>query len=88
MNRQFGHVKILKRAGRGHDPSGIEATQEGSCAVICPACPQPGRNLPSNWRNAPDNIKYVNFLLQTFLSLRWLIHFVQMAIRAFYERGR
>ena len=48
---------MLKRSGRGHDPAGIQATQEGECAVVCPACPQPGRNLPPNWRKAPKSIQ-------------------------------
>lgn len=59
MNRQFGHLKILKRAGRGHVTGGVEATPEGACAIVCPACPQPGKNLPANWQSAPDNIKYI-----------------------------
>lgn len=51
---------MLKRSGRGCDPSGIEATIMGECAVECPACPHPGKNLPANWKNADENMKYVN----------------------------
>lgn len=50
---------MLKRAGRGHDPAGVEATKEGECAVICPACPQPGKNMDDNWQNAPESIQHV-----------------------------
>lgn len=42
----------LKRAGRGHDPSGIDGTPPGSLVVECPACPHPGQNLPIGWENA------------------------------------
>ena len=42
----------LKRAGRGHDPEGVENTPPGNLTVECPACPHPGRNLPENWRDA------------------------------------
>ena len=44
---------MLKRSGRGHDPAGIDATQEGECAVECAACPHPGRNLPDGWDKVP-----------------------------------
>ncbi|OBZ77742.1 hypothetical protein A0H81_02190 [Grifola frondosa] len=27
--------------------------REGECAVLCPACPQPGKNLPEDWATAP-----------------------------------
>jgi hypothetical protein len=27
-------------------------TSEGECMVLCPACPQPGKNLPIGWENA------------------------------------
>ena len=40
---------MLKRAGRGQDPTGAVSTAEGELAVECPACPHPGRNLPEGW---------------------------------------
>ncbi|KAH7905401.1 hypothetical protein BJ138DRAFT_1138292 [Hygrophoropsis aurantiaca] len=58
MIRQWRHLRSLKRSGRGHDPAGIEATREGECAVLCPACPQPGKNLPSDWKEAPLHLQY------------------------------
>jgi len=43
----------FKCAGRGQDPSGIDGTplEVGGLAVECPACPHPGRNLPTGWEN-------------------------------------
>lgn len=40
---------MLKRAGQGQDPAGVNATEPGELAVECPACPHPGRNLPEHW---------------------------------------
>lgn len=54
--RWWRHLKMLKRAGRGHDPDGVDATQPGSLAVECPACPHDGRNLPENWQAAPKGV--------------------------------
>jgi hypothetical protein len=51
--REWHHLKMLKRAGRGHDPLGVDYTEQGQCAVLCPACPQPGKNLPDGWENEP-----------------------------------
>ncbi|KAG1738072.1 uncharacterized protein EDB91DRAFT_1249369 [Suillus paluster] len=48
------HLKMLKRFGRGHNPAGVSGTKEGECAVLCPACPQPGKNLPSDWKEGPN----------------------------------
>ena len=53
--REWRHVRLLKRMGRGHDPDGIEGTREGECAVLCPACPHPGKNLSEDWENAPQD---------------------------------
>lgn len=50
---------MLKRSGRGHDPLGVESTVDGECAVECPACPHPGKNLPAKWKDAPETIRYV-----------------------------
>ncbi|KAH7918799.1 hypothetical protein BV22DRAFT_1199825 [Leucogyrophana mollusca] len=53
MVRKWRHLKMLKRSGRGHDPEGVDATKEGECAVLCPACPHPGKNLPADWESVP-----------------------------------
>ncbi|KAJ7764813.1 hypothetical protein B0H16DRAFT_1310446 [Mycena metata] len=66
MTRQYRHLLLLKRAGRGHDPSGIFGTQPGECAVLCPACPRPGVNLPEGWENASPEQR---FLYVLFLAL-------------------
>jgi hypothetical protein len=57
MMREWWNLKMLKRAEHGHDPAGVNATKEGECAVLCPACPQPGKNLPPDWRDAPEEIQ-------------------------------
>jgi hypothetical protein len=48
---------MLKRAGHGHDPEGIANTKPGECALLCPACPHPGKNLPENWKDAPPQFR-------------------------------
>lgn len=54
MVREWRHIKLLKRAGRGHHPDGPRP-EAGECAVVCPACPQPGRNLPEGWKEDEPN---------------------------------
>ncbi|KAJ7434610.1 hypothetical protein B0H11DRAFT_1757333, partial [Mycena galericulata] len=66
MAREWRHLQMLKRAGRGHAPDGVDGTKDGECALLCPACPQPGKNLPPNWKNAP---KEKRFLYALFLAL-------------------
>ncbi|KZS99651.1 uncharacterized protein LAESUDRAFT_765307 [Laetiporus sulphureus 93-53] len=53
MMHQWRHLKLIKHVGRGHDPDGISATPPGGCTVLCPACPQPGKNLPKDYEQAP-----------------------------------
>ena len=55
---QWRHLVMLKRAGCGHDPPGVSDTSQGRCVAICPACPQPGKNLPTNWKSAPEDERY------------------------------
>ncbi|KAG9310751.1 hypothetical protein JVU11DRAFT_9359 [Chiua virens] len=59
MAREWRHLKMLKRSGRGHDPSGVGNTKGGECALLCPACPQPGKNLPDNWDKAPKDKQWL-----------------------------
>ncbi|CAK5278522.1 unnamed protein product [Mycena citricolor] len=63
MARQWAFLLRLMRAGRGHDPCGVESTRAGECAVICWACPFQGRNLPNDWRNAHPSFWFVFMLL-------------------------
>ncbi|KAG6806067.1 hypothetical protein H0H92_012822, partial [Tricholoma furcatifolium] len=53
--RQWRNLKMVKRAGRGHEAGGIKDTKPGDCAVLCPACPQPNINLPSGWNRVADD---------------------------------
>jgi hypothetical protein len=53
MALQWRHLKMLKRGGCGHDPSGMAGIWEGELAVACPSCPHAGINLPEGWENTP-----------------------------------
>ncbi|KAG1789133.1 uncharacterized protein HD556DRAFT_1447197 [Suillus plorans] len=45
--------------GCGHDSNGVLGTKEGELAVLCPACPHPGKNLPPDWGNTAPHIKWL-----------------------------
>ncbi|KAJ7073559.1 hypothetical protein B0H15DRAFT_925638 [Mycena belliarum] len=66
MTREWRHVKMVKRAGRGNDPRGIAGTEPASCALLCPACPHPGKNLPPGWKDVPEERQ---FLYALFLAI-------------------
>lgn len=48
---------MMKRAGRGHDPSGVEKTAQGALSIPCRACPHPNINLPVGWEDAPPEVR-------------------------------
>lgn len=52
---EWRHLKMLKRAGHGHDLTWIVGTTQGGCAVLYPACPHPGKNLPLDLDKAPES---------------------------------
>ncbi|KAJ7469033.1 hypothetical protein FB451DRAFT_1352272 [Mycena latifolia] len=65
--RQYRMTLMMKRAGRGHSPSGVHGTAQGELTLPCRACPQPGRNMPEgwdkiNWNEMPEDLRYKNFL--------------------------
>ncbi|KIK98410.1 hypothetical protein PAXRUDRAFT_31186 [Paxillus rubicundulus Ve08.2h10] len=70
MARQWANLKLLKHSGCGHDPLGISNTQQGECAVLCPACPQPDdwKTVPqaksNGWSYFVQNTPYKTFLDQ------------------------
>ncbi|KAJ8480768.1 hypothetical protein ONZ45_g15534 [Pleurotus djamor] len=49
MIRQYRHMMLLKRGGRGNVEDGVENIGPGELALLCLACPQPGINLPVAW---------------------------------------
>ncbi|KAJ7181651.1 hypothetical protein C8R43DRAFT_869903 [Mycena crocata] len=78
MAREYRHLQMCKRAGRGHDGQGvtceredkrmetvygIDATEPGGLAIPCRACPIPGVNLPVGWENAPIDKAWLYQLL-------------------------
>ncbi|KAJ7230743.1 hypothetical protein GGX14DRAFT_554223 [Mycena pura] len=75
MSRQWRHLLMLKRGGRGHDQYGANGTGPGELAIRCPACPRPGVNLPEGWENASkeDQGLYIQFIaLDACFRLKWL----------------
>ncbi|KAF7967195.1 hypothetical protein HWV62_35598 [Athelia sp. TMB] len=54
--REWRHIKMVKRAGQGHQHDTFTMYDPGKCAVMCPACPQPGRNLPEGWERDSTNV--------------------------------
>jgi hypothetical protein len=37
------------KSGLGHKAE-QETSEDGSMSIFCPACPQPGVNLPDDWK--------------------------------------
>jgi hypothetical protein len=60
-SRQWRDLKNRMEQGLGHQPE--ESIQDGSMAVFCPACPQPGVNLPMDW-----NTRYERYVIPPDLA--------------------
>lgn len=59
VTRQWRDLKARLRAGY---PFADDTTLlDGGLALFCPACPQPGVNLPNDWKE--DEAQYVNFVI-------------------------
>jgi CxC2 like cysteine cluster associated with KDZ transposases len=53
MSRLWRWMKKLKWAGYGSNLKRVSNVQPGELAIYCPACPQPGINIPDNWMEDP-----------------------------------
>ncbi|PPQ84273.1 hypothetical protein CVT24_012851 [Panaeolus cyanescens] len=62
MVHEYCHLHMVVRAGRGHEPGGVEATKEGECAVLCPGCPQLGINMAPDWETSSKPYIHTQFL--------------------------
>lgn len=52
--REYDFIKMVQRAGNWLGQESIRDTKEGELALVCPACPHPGINLPSDWRERSE----------------------------------
>ncbi|KAJ7787930.1 hypothetical protein B0H14DRAFT_3095293 [Mycena olivaceomarginata] len=55
--REWRHLVMLKCGGRGERQDRL-----GELAVVCPACPQPGINLPADWESVSGEEKFLYIL--------------------------
>ena len=49
ISRIWRDLKLQKHYGYGHDINNTPGP--GDLALFCAACPQPGINIPDNWKN-------------------------------------
>ncbi|KAH9481966.1 hypothetical protein JR316_0006496 [Psilocybe cubensis] len=64
MTRLWRWTKKLKWAGyAGHNGKKVAEVEKGELANYCPACPQPGINLPNGWENDPNKFVYRRVLM-------------------------
>ncbi len=57
MVRQWRHLLMLLHGGKGCELNGAYNVELESLAMECPACPNPGINLPDGWEDAPPEIQ-------------------------------
>src|ERR1700753_1515758 len=62
--RQWRHLKQVKRGGGCHTTTALTSVADGpvangTFALECPACPHPGRNLPTGWDKVDEDKKYI-----------------------------
>ncbi|PIL25832.1 hypothetical protein GSI_11585 [Ganoderma sinense ZZ0214-1] len=55
VSRQWRNQQMRLSAGFGHR---AQTVGPGDLAILCPACPQPGQNLPEDWQDDPDSWKF------------------------------
>src|ERR1700733_4731755 len=64
-SRQWRDLKNRMQSGLGYKQE-EDSPPDGSMAIFCPACPQPGINLPDDWKEKYTPyafIKYISYLM-------------------------
>jgi hypothetical protein len=83
---------LIKRGGLAHSPLPLSSAPPGSCAVECPCCPHPGRNITNNWMFVRPENKYVSsnsyFILCSSLCLSRYLYQLALAIDANFRLKR
>ena len=81
--RQWRNLKQRKSTGTAY--STATEIAPGGLAFFCPACPQPGINLPDDWKNDPNPYEILIFMLESCPLITPLVesscaHSLRMAI--------
>jgi CxC2 like cysteine cluster associated with KDZ transposases len=63
LSRLWRWMKKLKWAGFGHKDADPMNVTSGELSIFCPACPQPGINLPDNWKSDENRWVYRRVLV-------------------------
>ncbi|PPQ85412.1 LOW QUALITY PROTEIN: hypothetical protein CVT25_006334 [Psilocybe cyanescens] len=64
MYQKWTNLVMEKHTGRGHDLlHSLELTEPGECALLCPTCPPPGKNLLLGWEDEPPEKGSVNYFM-------------------------
>ncbi|KAI0324339.1 hypothetical protein GY45DRAFT_1395263 [Cubamyces sp. BRFM 1775] len=58
-SRIYRHLTLVKRSGRQHQVV-IPGRLRQDLTVPCMTCPIPGFNLPSDWRDTPEHLRYLH----------------------------
>ena len=69
MSRIWRWMKRLKWAGFGNKDTKASDVRPGQLTIFCPACPQPGVNIPENWKEDPARHVLVSSSLYIFLFI-------------------
>ena len=71
VSRMWRDLKAQINSGLGHEPKA--EPQPGRLAIFCPACPQPGINLPQGWEKDPKRYwVYTSSGIAVLIVFRWL----------------
>lgn len=72
-SRQWRDLKARLTFGVAFDDDDEGGSKLGRLAWFCPACPQPGVNLPPNWQEDPvQQVNYVLHFYQADNVSRWV----------------
>jgi hypothetical protein len=79
MTRIWRWMKKLKWAGYAGSSKKVKDVGPGELAIFCPACPQPGINIPDDWRK--DILRHViQYLIFHIMSLIFIYRWVYKRI--------
>jgi hypothetical protein len=70
VSRLWRDLIARVNSGLGHEDGAVP--QPGGLAIFCPACPQPGINLPQDWQQDSNRYRVYIYFSLSFMLCRWL----------------